>query len=119
MENECTAIIDDSMISSNLPMNYDIYQKFTKIDIDFKSVKGLEDQEFSKFIKANWRNEKKTIKLSDIKILYHIENFKRIIKLYGVFSKIWICLHRYPSIFCHPKDCQISMEVFKRVQNEV
>ena len=68
--------MDNSIIISNLLINYDIYQKFTKIDIDFKSVLGLEDQEFSKFIKANWRNEKKPIKLSDIKKLYHIEKLQ-------------------------------------------
>ena len=69
MENKCTAILDNSIITSNLPFNYDIYQKFTKIDINFKSELGLEDQEFSKFITANWRNEKQHIKLSDIKKL--------------------------------------------------
>ena len=53
MENKCTATLDNIIITSNLPINYDIYQKFTKIDIDFKSVIGFEDQEFSKFIKAN------------------------------------------------------------------
>ena len=68
--------MDNSIITSKLPFNYDIYKKFTKIDIDFKSVLGLEDQEFSKFIKANWRNEKKPIKLSDIKKLYHIEKLQ-------------------------------------------
>ena len=67
MENKCTAILDNSIITSNLPFDYDIYQKFTKIDIDFKSVLGLENEEFSKFITANWRNEKKPIKLSDNK----------------------------------------------------
>ena len=76
MENKCTAILDNSIITSNLPFNYDIYQKFTKIDIDFKSVLGLENEEFSKFITANWRNEKKPIKLSDIKKLYHIEKLQ-------------------------------------------
>ena len=45
MENKCTAIMDNSIISSNLPINYDIFQKFTRIDIDFKSVVGVEDQE--------------------------------------------------------------------------
>ena len=88
MENKCTAIMDNSIISSNLPMNYDIYQKFTRIDIDFKSVVGLEDQEFSKFLKTNWRNEKKTIKLSDIKKLYHIEKLQTHNQtLWGMFKK--------------------------------
>ena len=50
MENKCTAIMDNSIISFNISIKYDIYQKFTRIDIDFKSVVGLEDQEISKFL---------------------------------------------------------------------
>ena len=88
MENKCTAILDNSIITSNLPFNYDIYQKFTKIDIDFKSVLGLEDQEFSRFITANWKDEKKPIKLSDIKKLYHIEKLQTHNQtLWGMFKK--------------------------------
>lgn len=56
MKNKCTAIMDNSIISSNLPINYDIYLKCSRIDIDFKSVVGLEDEEFSKFLIFSIRN---------------------------------------------------------------
>ena len=57
MDNKCTAILDRNIISSNLSINYDTYQKFAKIEIDFKNVIGLEDRLFSKFLKTNWKNE--------------------------------------------------------------
>ena len=80
--------MENSIISCNLPINYGIYQKFTRIDIDFKSVVGLEDQEFPKFLNANCRDEKKTIKLSDIKKLYHKEKFQTHNQtLWGIFKK--------------------------------
>ena len=108
--------MDNSKITSNLPINYDIYQKFAKVDIEFKSVIGLEDQEFSKFIKANWRNEKKPIKLSDIKKMYHIEKLQTQNQtLWGYVQKFWIGLYRCPSIFCNLKYCLISMEMFRRI----
>ena len=75
MENKCTAILENNIITSNLPINYDIFQKVTKIDIDFKSVLGLEDKLFSKFQKINWKNDGKTIKLSDIRNHYHFLTF--------------------------------------------
>ena len=89
MENRCTSILDNNIITSNLPINYDIYHKFAKIDIDFKSVLGLEDQEFSNFNTANRRNEKKPIKLSDIKKLYHIEKLQTHNQtLWGMFKNV-------------------------------
>ena len=49
----------------------------------------MQDEEFSKFITANWRNEKKPIKLSDIKKLYHIEKLQTHNQtLWDMFKKI-------------------------------
>ena len=42
MENKCTAILDNNIITSNLLLDYDIFQKITRLDIDFASVMGLE-----------------------------------------------------------------------------
>ena len=74
MENKFTAIFDNNIITSNLPLYYDIVQEFNKIDIDFKSAVGPEDKEYSKFLKTNWKNKGNAIKLSDIRKLYLIEN---------------------------------------------
>ena len=57
-------------------MNFDIFQKITKIGIDFKNVIGLGDEElakFSKFLKTNLKNEDKPIKISDVKEMYNIK----------------------------------------------
>ena len=47
-----------------------------KIDVDFKSVVGLEDKEWSKLLKTNWKNDGKTTELNDIRKLYHIEKLQ-------------------------------------------
>ena len=76
MKNKCAAIFDSNIITANLSIDYHMYQKFTKIDIDFRSVVGLEDKEFSEFLKTNWKNDGKTIRLRDVKKLYLIEKLQ-------------------------------------------
>ena len=71
---KCILILDNDIITSILPINYNIYQKFTKIDIDFKSVVWLEAKEFSKLVDTNWQHDGKAIELSDSRKLYYITN---------------------------------------------
>ena len=76
MGNKCTVLLENTIITASLPMNFDIFQKITKIGIDFKNVIGLGDEElakFSKFLKTNLKNEDKPIKISDVKEMYNIK----------------------------------------------
>ena len=99
MESKCTAILDNNIVISNLPINYDSFQIISKIDIDFKIVVGLEDKEFSKFFKTNWKNERKASKLSDIRKLYHIEKIQNHSEAFWSILKKFVCLYRYLPIF--------------------
>ena len=76
MENRCNALLEDNIITSNLPINFDIFQKITKIEINFNNVIGLETgeiAEFTKFLKTSLKNTGKPIKISDVKKLYHLK----------------------------------------------
>ena len=76
MEKRCNALLEDDIITSNLPINFDIFQKITKIEINFNNVIGLETgeiAEFTKFLKTSLKNTGKPIKISDVKKLYHLK----------------------------------------------
>ena len=69
MKNKCSALLDNTIVTSNLPLNFDIFQKITKIDINFNTVVGIEEKEltdFSKFIQTNSKNMQKPIKITRV-----------------------------------------------------
>lgn len=49
MKNRCTALIENNIITANLPMNVNIFQEITKIEINSKDVIGLENEELAEF----------------------------------------------------------------------
>lgn len=76
MENKCTAKLDNNIITFSLPLNFDICQKLTEIDINFKNVAEFKDDEitdFSKLLKTNLKNKENPMRITDIKKLYHIK----------------------------------------------
>ena len=76
MKNKCTALLENNIITANLPMNFDIFQKITNIEVKFQNVIGLENEEleeFTKFLKTSLKNIGKPIKISDVEKMYHLK----------------------------------------------
>ena len=93
MGNKCTALLENNIITANLPMNFDIFQKITEVEINFKNVIGLKNEElaeFSKFLKTSLKNEGKPIKITDVKKMYHIKTLRtRSESIWSISKKIF------------------------------
>ena len=97
MENRCTALLENNIITANLPMNFDIFQKITKIEINFKNVIGLqigELTEFTKFLKTSLKNIGKPIKIADVKKMYHLKTLHtKSESIWSIFKKfLYACV---------------------------
>ena len=93
MKNRCTALLENNIITANLPMNFDIFQKITKIEIKFQNVIGLENEElaeFTKFLKTSMKNIGKPIKISDVKKMYHLKTLHtKSENIWSIFKKFF------------------------------
>ena len=74
-------------------MNFDIFQKITKIEINFKNVIGLqigELTEFTKFLKTSLKNIGKPIKIADVKKMYHLKTLHtKSESIWSIFKKFF------------------------------
>ena len=117
MKNKCNALLDNHIVTSNLPLNFDIFQKITKIDINFNTVVGIEEKElkdFSNFIKTNSKNMQKPIKITDIRKLYHIEKLRTHNEsLWSLFKKFGFACLGITLLFVFLKIIQILWKFMK------
>ena len=80
MKADCTALLEKNVIKSTLPVDYEVYQKITKINIKFGDIFGIgksEMKEFSDFLEEKIKNDAKTWRITDIKKLYHITKLQK------------------------------------------